>query len=151
MLGQEHHSGRDQASAEVVVAESTCGAAAGSKAPREIWEHSAPHSYAFLISIPSASVWGLPRTLCQRRHLPEPISGTRELPVSVSWDWETRNGEGELGRRRDWEGRRKGGGKGTKGKQMKAKEGRWERRQRGPSDFSFPLSSPAQVCPWLPG
>lgn len=112
MPGQEHHSGRDQASAEVVVAESTCGAAAGSKAPREIWEHSAPHSYAFLISIPSASVWGLPRTLCQQRHLPEPISGTRELPVSVS----PGSGRPEMGRE-SWGG----GGTGKEGEREEVK------------------------------
>lgn len=28
-----------------------------------------------------ASVWRIPRALCQRRHLPEAISGTRDLPV----------------------------------------------------------------------
>lgn len=30
-----------------------------------------------------APVWRLPRALCQRRHLPEADSGTRDLPVSV--------------------------------------------------------------------
>lgn len=56
------------------------------------------------ISSPSlfcrASVWRIPRALCQRRHLPEPISGTRDLPVSVlrgSGTWEDR-GQGGGGR-----------------------------------------------------
>lgn len=42
-----------------------------------------------------ASVWRIPRALCQRRHLPEAISGTRDLPVSVfrgSGTWGDRGG-----------------------------------------------------------
>lgn len=72
-------------------------------------EHKAPCSHLILvsiISIPRAAVWEFPRTLCQRRHLPEPISGARDMSVSVphgSGRLE-RKKEGEQGRK--WEGKR---------------------------------------------
>ena len=47
----------------------------------EKWSVVPPH--LILISTPRAAVWEFPRTLCQRRHLPEPTSGARDLPVSV--------------------------------------------------------------------
>ena len=55
-------------------------------------ERNAPCSRLILISISRAAVREFPRTLCQRRHLPEPISGARDLPVSLPC------GSGRLGR-----------------------------------------------------
>lgn len=56
---------------------------------------------------PRASVWRFPRTLCQRRHLPEATSGTRNLPVSVVRG--SGNGEEEEGEQERARGVRKGG------------------------------------------
>ena len=55
-------------------------------------EPDAPCSHLTLISIPRAAVREFPRTLCQRRHLPEPIPGARDLPVSAP------HGSGRQGR-----------------------------------------------------
>lgn len=44
--------------------------------------------------LPRASVWRFPRTLRQRRHLPEATSGTRNLPVSVVHGSGSPRGEG---------------------------------------------------------
>lgn len=71
-------------------------------------ERDAPCSHLTLISIPRAAVWEFPRTLCQRRHLPEPIPGARDLPVSAT------RGSGRRGR-----GTREGMGRmGEKGRRQ---------------------------------
>lgn len=46
-------------------------------------ERNASCSHLIFVSIPRAAVWEFLRTLCQWRHLPEPISRPRHLPVSV--------------------------------------------------------------------
>lgn len=101
---------------------------------------------------PRASVWRFPRTLCQRRHLPEATSGTRNLPVSVvHGSGSRRGGGGRAGksarsgkRREDSSGGRRGGraGRGTAGLKCPSTPG-------VPLDFWVRLASSLTPA-WIP-
>lgn len=72
-------------------------------------ERSASRSHLILVSIPRAAVWEFLRTLCQWRHLPEPISRPRHLPVSVAEGVGGRKGGGRAGEEKAKEGDGRGG------------------------------------------
>lgn len=109
-----------------------------------------PHgSISFSLSIRRAAVREFSRTLCQWRHLPDPASGARDLPVSVPCGTGRleRKGEREVKKQEERSMRRS---EGDEGKQIRQGRG-WERREGGACDVSLSLSLLPRCAPGFLG